>query len=153
MEQLGAHPVACEALLSTPCDILAPVRVGNWRVELAASPNCAAAVAGCANNQLTNLQVADQLERRAFLYAPDYVINSGGLIYMALTHQGAQPETINQHLLQISKRLTGIYAHARPKNVHRPGFRTNWRRSCCMGRTKSGPVFCRLRIAARINRL
>jgi leucine dehydrogenase len=112
MEQLGAHPVACEALLSTPCDILAPVRVGNWRVELAASPNCAAAVAGCANNQLTNLQVADQLERRAFLYAPDYVINSGGLIYMALTHQGAQPETINQHLLQISKRLTGIYAHA-----------------------------------------
>jgi len=81
----------------------------NW--HSVAQLRCSA-VAGCANNQLTNLQVADQLERRGILYAPDYVINSGGLIYMALTHQGAQPESINQHLLRISKRLTGIYAHA-----------------------------------------
>jgi leucine dehydrogenase len=31
-----------------------------------------------ANNQLTTLQVADQLENRGILYAPDYVINAGG---------------------------------------------------------------------------
>lgn len=112
MEQLGAHPIACEALLSTPCDILAPCGLGgvlNW--HSVAQLRCSA-VAGCANNQLTNLQVADQLERRGILYAPDYVINSGGLIYMALTHEGAAPEAINQQLLQISQRLTGIYAHA-----------------------------------------
>ena len=112
MDQLGAHPVACEALLSTPCDILAPCGLGgvlNW--HSVAQLRCSA-VAGCANNQLTNLQVADQLERRGILYAPDYVINSGGLIYMALTHEGATPEAINQQLLRISQRLTGIYAHA-----------------------------------------
>ncbi|MQT25244.1 amino acid dehydrogenase [Pseudomonas helleri] len=112
MEQLGAHPIACEALLSTPCDILAPCGLGgvlNW--HSVAQLRCSA-VAGCANNQLTNLQVADQLERRGILYAPDYVINSGGLIYMALTYQGAAPEAINQQLLRISERLTGIYAHA-----------------------------------------
>ena len=112
MEQLGAHPIAPEALLSTPCDILAPCGLGgvlNW--HSVAQLRCSA-VAGCANNQLTNLQVGDQLERRGILYAPDYVINSGGLIFMALTHQGAQPEAINQQLLRISERLTGIYAHA-----------------------------------------
>ena len=112
MDQLGAHPVAPEALLSTPCDILAPCGLGgvlNW--HSVAQLRCSA-VAGCANNQLTNLQVGDQLERRGILYAPDYVINSGGLIFMALTHQGAQPEAINQQLLRISERLTGIYAHA-----------------------------------------
>ncbi|MEX5491520.1 amino acid dehydrogenase, partial [Pseudomonas fulva] len=29
MEQFGAHPIACEALMSTPCDILAPCALGN----------------------------------------------------------------------------------------------------------------------------
>ena len=71
-----------------------------------------AAVAGSANNQLTNLQVADQLENRGILYAPDYVINSGGLIYVALKHQGEELPTITAHLSKISSRLTEVFAHA-----------------------------------------
>jgi leucine dehydrogenase len=112
MAQFGAHPVACEALLSTPCDILAPCGLGRVLNSQSVAQLRCAAVAGAANNQLSSLQVADQLEARGILYAPDYVINAGGLIYVALTHRGEEPYTITRHLSQIGVRLTEVYAHS-----------------------------------------
>ncbi|MBX8551685.1 amino acid dehydrogenase [Pseudomonas cichorii] len=112
MEQFGAHPIACEALMSTPCDILAPCALGNaLNCQSVPQLRCAA-VAGAANNQLSSLQVAEQLEARGILYAPDYVINSGGLIYVALKHKGENQNAITAHLLRIGLRLTEVYAHS-----------------------------------------
>ncbi|MEE4663412.1 Glu/Leu/Phe/Val dehydrogenase dimerization domain-containing protein [Pseudomonas alliivorans] len=112
MTQFEAHPIACEALLSTPCDILAPCGLGHvLNCKSVAQLRCAA-VAGAANNQLTSLQVADQLEARGILYAPDYVINSGGLIYVALKHRGEEQGTIDRHLSRIGVRLTEVFAHS-----------------------------------------
>ncbi|MDD2054601.1 amino acid dehydrogenase [Pseudomonas putida] len=112
MEQLGAHPIANEALLSTPCDILAPCGLGGVLNSYSVAQLRCAAVAGSANNQLSNLQVADQLEKRGILYAPDYVINAGGLIYVALQHRGETLGTITAHLSRIGTRLTEVFAHA-----------------------------------------
>ncbi|MFJ4141284.1 Leu/Phe/Val dehydrogenase [Pseudomonas sp. NPDC089734] len=112
MERFGAHPIACEALMSTPCDILAPCALGCvLNCQSVAQLRCAA-VAGAANNQLSSLQVADQLEARGILYAPDYVINSGGLIHVALKHRGENQNAITAHLLRIGLRLTEVYAHS-----------------------------------------
>jgi len=61
MEQLGAHPVAPEALISTPCDIFAPCGLGNILTSQSVMQLRCAAVAGSANTQLTSLNVADQL--------------------------------------------------------------------------------------------
>ncbi|MEA9979886.1 MULTISPECIES: Leu/Phe/Val dehydrogenase [unclassified Pseudomonas] len=112
MEQFGAHPIACDSLLSTPCDIFSPCGLGAILTSKSVSQLRCAAVAGAANNQLTDLQVGDQLEGRGILYAPDYVINSGGLIYVALQHQGETLNTITAHLSQIGTRLTEVFAHA-----------------------------------------
>ena len=112
MEQLGAHPIACEALLSTPCDILAPCSVGNVLTSQSVAQLRCAAVAGSASTQLTHISVADQLEKRVILYAPDYVISSGGLIYVTLRHQGEELATITAHLSRIGTRLTEVFAHA-----------------------------------------
>ncbi|UZE28228.1 Glu/Leu/Phe/Val dehydrogenase family protein [Pseudomonas asplenii] len=112
MEQLGAHPVAPEALISTPCDIFAPCGLGNILTSQSVMQLRCAAVAGSANTQLTSLNVADQLEKRGILYAPDYVINSGGLIYVALRHQGESLSDITAHLSRIGVRLTEVFAHA-----------------------------------------
>ncbi|HFT1865850.1 TPA: Glu/Leu/Phe/Val dehydrogenase, partial [Pseudomonas aeruginosa] len=101
VEQLGAHPLAPEALLSTPCDILAPCGLGGVLTSQSVSQLRCAAVAGAANNQLERPEVADELEARGILYAPDYVINSGGLIYVALKHRGADPHSITAHLARI----------------------------------------------------
>ena len=112
MEQLGAHPVANDALLTTPCDILAPCALGGvLNAETVGQLRCSA-VAGAANNQLASADIADSLQARGILYAPDYVINAGGLIYVALRHKGESLMAITAHLTQISLRLTEIYAHA-----------------------------------------
>ncbi|HBZ94706.1 MAG TPA: amino acid dehydrogenase [Pseudomonas sp.] len=112
VEQLGAYPVASDALLGTPCDILAPCGLGGvLNAQTVAHLRCAA-VAGAANNQLSSPTVADQLEARGILYAPDYVLNAGGLIYVALRHRGEELSAITAHLAEISRRLTEIYAHA-----------------------------------------
>jgi leucine dehydrogenase len=112
MEQFGAKPIAAEALLSTPCDILAPCGLGGVLNSHSVAKLRCAAVAGGANNQLSCAAIADQLEARGILYAPDYVINAGGLIYVALQHQGETPNTISTHLTQIGKRLTEVFGHA-----------------------------------------
>ncbi|MGH8354200.1 MAG: Glu/Leu/Phe/Val dehydrogenase dimerization domain-containing protein [Pseudomonas sp.] len=112
VEQLGAQPVASAALLTTPCDILAPCGLGGvLNAQTIGQLRCAA-VAGAANNQLAGAEIADSLEARGILYAPDYVINSGGLIYVALKHRGESLQTITAHLSRIDLRLTEIYAQA-----------------------------------------
>lgn len=112
MEAFGAHPIACEALLSTPCDILAPCGLGRiFNGQSVPQLRCAA-VAGAANNQLSSLQIADQLEGRGILYAPDYIINSGGLIDVALRHSGEDLAAVTSHLSRIGLRLTEVYAHS-----------------------------------------
>ncbi len=56
--------------------------------------------------------LADTLQARGILYAPDYVINSGGLIYVALRHRGESLAAITAHLTKISQRLTEVYLQA-----------------------------------------
>lgn len=112
VEQLGAHPMASDALLTTPCDILAPCGLGGVLNAQSAPQLRCAVVAGAANNQLASPDIADLLEARGILYAPDYVINSGGLIHVALRHRGDDMPAITAHLARIGQRLTDIYAHA-----------------------------------------
>ncbi|WP_437884122.1 Leu/Phe/Val dehydrogenase [Pseudomonas sp. LRF_L74] len=111
-EQFGAHGVACAALLETPCEILAPCGLGGVLDENSVRRLHCAAVAGAANNQLASPEAGDQLEARGILYAPDYVINAGGLIHAALMHKNAGLAAITAHLSRIGQRLTEIYAHA-----------------------------------------
>lgn len=112
VEQLGAQPVAADALLGVPCDILTPCGLGGAiNAQSIAKLRCAA-VAGAANNQLDSPEMGDELTARGILYAPDYVINSGGLIFVALQHQGRSPAEITAHLAQIGHRLEEIYAEA-----------------------------------------
>ncbi len=112
VEQLGAQPVSRDALLSTPCDILAPCGLGGVLDADSVGQLRCAAVAGAANNQLANLAAADTLQARGILYAPDYVINSGGLIFVAHRHHGESLATITGGITQIGRRLSDIYAEA-----------------------------------------
>lgn len=116
VEAFGAHPLPCAELLCTPCDILAPCALGGvLDAHTIAHLRCAA-VAGAANDQLVSEDLAEQLEARGILYAPDYVINAGGLIHAYYSHQGASSGVVAEHLLQIPQRLTDLYAHAQAEH-------------------------------------
>lgn len=116
VEQLGAQAVRHEELAATPCDIFVPCGLGGVLDQATVAHLHCAVVAGAANNQLASPEVAELLEARGILYAPDYVINSGGLIYVALQHQGAELPAITAHLARIGQRLTDIYAQAQAQN-------------------------------------
>ncbi|MBF7728926.1 Leu/Phe/Val dehydrogenase [Pseudomonas sp. N040] len=112
VEQLGATAVPSAQLIETPCEIFAPCGLGGvLNPDTVGRLHCTV-VAGAANNQLSSPQMADELEARGILYAPDYVINAGGLIYVSLKHGGQPLPAITAHLARIALRLTDIYAHA-----------------------------------------
>lgn len=79
-KELGARVVAPDEILFAECDVLAPCALGG-AASLETIPRFRARiVCGCANNVLATPEAGDALARRGILYAPDYLVNAGGLI-------------------------------------------------------------------------
>lgn len=78
--QLGAKTIGVNDYITTECDILAPCALGGVISEEKVPYLACKAIAGGANNQLTSANVEKKLMEKEILYAPDYVINAGGLI-------------------------------------------------------------------------
>jgi valine dehydrogenase (NAD+) len=77
----GVRAVAdTDALIATPHDIYAPCALGGALDEATVAVLPARIVCGGANNQLAAPGVAEQLRGRGILYAPDYLVNAGGVI-------------------------------------------------------------------------
>jgi len=72
-----------EELVATPLDIYAPCALGGALTDEVVEVLSARIVCGAANNQLAHPGVEKMLEERGVLYAPDYCVNSGGLIQVA----------------------------------------------------------------------
>jgi leucine dehydrogenase len=79
-ERLGCAVVADEDHLDVECDVYAPCARGATLNDDTIPRLRCRAVGGCANNQLLEPRHADALQARGILYAPDYVINAGGII-------------------------------------------------------------------------
>jgi leucine dehydrogenase len=80
LRELGAVPVEPAAVHAVECDIYAPCALGaGIRPDTVGELRCRV-VAGAANNQLQDETMGDRLHARGIVYAPDYVINAGGVI-------------------------------------------------------------------------
>jgi leucine dehydrogenase len=80
VDELGATAVEPEAIYDQEADVYAPCALGATINDQTIPRLKVKAVAGAANNQLAEDRHGDELERRGILYAPDYVINGGGVI-------------------------------------------------------------------------
>ncbi len=105
--------VAPSELLSADVDVLAPCALGNVINMDSISRMRAKIVAGAANNQLSNSHDGARLVEQNILYAPDYVINAGGIISVAREYleQGSEDEVRNEVGL-IPDRLRRIFTEA-----------------------------------------
>lgn len=112
VDEHGCQPVAAEAVYATPCDIFAPCGLGGVLDQQSVLQLRCAVVAGAANNQLAEAAVANALDARGILYAPDYVINAGGLLHVALTHQQVAAGLIAERIAEIGPRLGLIFAES-----------------------------------------
>jgi leucine dehydrogenase len=102
VKDFGVDTVEPGKVHAVECDIFAPCALGGViRDDTLAELKCRA-VAGAANNQLGGTEHGDALAEMGILYAPDFVINSGGLINVA-------DELLGYDRERAMKRVEGIY--------------------------------------------
>jgi leucine dehydrogenase len=80
---VGVPTVAPDALLTQECDVLAPCALGGVLTKDSVGALTCAVICGAANNQLYDEAAADAIDARGIVYAPDYVVNAGGIINIA----------------------------------------------------------------------
>jgi len=88
--QLGADVAASDEIMDTPCDVFSPNALGAILDEGGIARLDCAIVAGAANNQIARPADGALLAERGILYAPDYVINAGGIISVGLEYLSRQ---------------------------------------------------------------
>ena len=114
----GALGVAPDAATTTECDVFAPCAVGGvLNAETIPGLRCLV-VAGAANNQLLEEADADRLREVGILYAPDFVINGGGIIRgVGAERLGWTNADIDSRVESIGETLEAIYRDADAMNI------------------------------------
>ncbi|MHA7840733.1 MAG: Leu/Phe/Val dehydrogenase [Gammaproteobacteria bacterium] len=102
VKELGATAIAPEDYFATECDILAPCALGGILNDDTIPQLRAPIVAGSANNQLGKAHHGATLQKKGILYAPDYVINAGGLIHACSVY-------FQQGIEETHIKINGIY--------------------------------------------
>ncbi len=100
--ETGAEIVDPAAILSLPADVVSPNALGAILTEDSIAALDAPIVAGGANNQLATRDDGQRLAARGILYAPDYVINAGGIINVSTEYLGDGDSSL------VLKRIEGI---------------------------------------------
>jgi leucine dehydrogenase len=113
-EEFNAVAVPVESVLAEEVDVLAPCALGAV-INAQSIPHIRARViAGAANNQLAEERDGTALQVAGILYAPDYVINAGGIISVAREYNGGATEVqVTNEIQGVPARLTEIFERAR----------------------------------------
>jgi glutamate dehydrogenase/leucine dehydrogenase len=107
-----AARIAPEAAVTAECDVFAPCAVGGVIGPAQVPALRCRAVAGSANNPLASPETAALLRARGILYAPDYVINAGGVLHgLGVERHGWSDAELVAQLQRIGDRLR-IYTQA-----------------------------------------
>jgi leucine dehydrogenase len=117
-EELEAEAVPADRIAEVECDVFAPCATGGvLNAETIPSLRCRV-VAGAANNQLGEPADAERLAERGILYAPDYVVNAGGVIHLVgyeMLHEG--DVEVQRRLLGIGETLGEVFALAEAEGI------------------------------------
>lgn len=123
VRELGATAVPLADIYSQDVDVFAPCALGAIINDTTLKLLKATVVAGAANNQLAEARHGDALREMKILYAPDYVINAGGLInvyYEHLTRTSGTAysrEQIMAHVEKIDATTESIFKRAEQDQI------------------------------------
>ncbi len=106
-QEIGGEAVDADAIMATPCDVFSPNALGAILNDEGIARLDCPIVAGGANNQLARPEHGKILSDRGILYAPDYVINAGGIISVALEYL-ARRDGVAADLNEVRKRIAQI---------------------------------------------
>src|SRR4051794_33107974 len=116
--EYGATAVAdTDALVRSEIDVYAPCAMGGALTDEVVDVLTAQIVCGAANNQLAHPGIEKALADRGILYAPDYCVNSGGLIQVADELEGFSFERAQQRAAQIYDTTKAVFELARAESA------------------------------------
>jgi leucine dehydrogenase len=108
--ELGAETMAADAILFADVDVVSPNALGAILTEASIPKIKAGVIAGGANNQLAVPEDGARVHDRGILYAPDYVINAGGIINVCLEYLGqGDAAEVEARVAKIPVRLTQVW--------------------------------------------
>jgi leucine dehydrogenase len=113
----GADAVSPEAIFDAAADVFAPCALGAIVDDDTVRRLRVAAVAGSANNQLARPEHGRILAERGILYAPDYVINAGGIINIAYERPAYDRERAFAHVARIAQTLDEVFTRAEAERL------------------------------------
>ncbi len=118
-KRFGVAIVGPELAHRVPCDVLSPCALGAGLNARTIPELACRAVAGAANNQLAEATDAARLAEAGVLYAPDFVVNAGGVINIAeeLVPGGYDPDRARVAVERIAGNLTGVLEVARDEAI------------------------------------
>lgn len=114
VKEFGAVVVATDEIISADADVLAPCALGAILNDDSIGSLKATIIAGAANNQLARDDHGQLLMDKGILYAPDYVINAGGIINVAAETRGEYDQAwVNAKVDNIYNTLITIFERSR----------------------------------------
>jgi len=116
VRELGAQAVGMGEIASLDVDVFAPCAMGAVINDATVPALKARVVAGAANNQLAQSRHGQALFKRGILYAPDYVINAGGIIDIFYEGPDYSESQVHAHLERIGTTLTAIFERSERRN-------------------------------------
>lgn len=116
-QRYSARVASPEAILKEPVEILAPCALGGVLNAETISHICAPFVIGAANNQLATPEDAERLAERGIVYAPDYVVNAGGIIAVMQEYREEASDVVGAKVRAIGPRIETLIAQAEAKRM------------------------------------
>lgn len=116
-EELGATYVEPDDIYDVKADVFTPCALGGIINDATIPRLKCPIVAGCANNQLAEKRHGDVLKKAGILYAPDYVVNAGGLINVTYEGKNYDLSVVLKHVDRIRETLLEIINISQEENV------------------------------------
>ncbi|UJF20525.1 Glu/Leu/Phe/Val dehydrogenase dimerization domain-containing protein [Shewanella sp. OMA3-2] len=113
--EFGATVVEPQDIYNQDVDVYAPCALGATLNDITLPLLKATIVAGCANNQLAEVRHGEKLKEMGILYAPDYVINAGGIINVSFENNYDKTAAIAK-VEQIYQTLLTVFTRADAEN-------------------------------------
>lgn len=111
--EFGATAVSTDGIFEQDVDVYAPCAMGASVNLQTIDKLKAKVIAGAANNQLSEESMGRLLVDKGILYAPDYVINAGGVIDIYHQRMLSTPEALRSHIEEIGATLQEIFSRAK----------------------------------------
>lgn len=117
VDDFGASPRQPDEIAATPCDVFSPCALGGILNDFTLKQLNCRIVAGAANNQLAEKRHGEKIHELGILYAPDYVINAGGIIVTSAELNGGDAALAQMNVERIYDTLTNVFDKAEAKGI------------------------------------